>query len=109
MPIRILIILLGLVGLVAATGKIFESQTAAARAHTSYYANGQKKEQTQFVAGRRQGHTLRWYPDGTLKAEGDFRAGKMEGDWSWHTPQGQTDEGRSGHYERGLRLPFSQS
>ena len=105
MTIRLFTLLLGVLGLAAATAKVFE-ETAQSDVppHTSYYTNGQKKESTRFSRGHRHGHTVRWYPDGSLKAEGSFFEGRMEGEWTWMTPEGQLDEARSGTYEDGQRI-----
>ena len=101
MTLRIFAFLLGILGLAAATAKIFEGTAHAEVAHTSYYANGQAKESTHFVEGKRHGRTIRWYADGTLKAEGDFSDDRMVGQWIWHTPGGEIDAARSGVYEDG--------
>ena len=105
MNIRLFALLLGVLGLAAATVKVFEETVqAGVQPHTSYYANGQKKESTRFWEGHRHGHTVRWYPDGSLKAEGSFVQGRMDGEWTWMTPEGELDEARSGTYEDGQRV-----
>jgi hypothetical protein len=104
MTLRIFSFLLGLLGLAAATAKVFEQPAYASQAHVSYYGDGHLKERTHFLEGQRHGHTLRWHADGTLKAEGDFEHGKMQGQWTWRTPAGELDEVRSGVYEDGVRI-----
>lgn len=102
MKLNVLFALLGLIGLTAAIANCFESDSALAReSRTSCYGNGQAKERTQFVGGKRHGDTTRWYPDGSLRAEGRFEHGKMVGSWTWNTPEGQVDTERSGVYEQG--------
>jgi antitoxin component YwqK of YwqJK toxin-antitoxin module len=104
MTIRIFTFLLGFLGLAAVTSKVLEGTLHADQAHTSYYSNGQAKESTHFTEGMRNGLTIRWYADGTLKAEGEFEGGRMTGEWTWKTPEGEIDSARSGLYEDGIRV-----
>jgi antitoxin component YwqK of YwqJK toxin-antitoxin module len=102
--LRLITLTLGLIGLAAALGLAFDRAALADDAHLSHYGNGQEKERTHFVKGRRHGNTTRWYPDGTLRAEGRFEEGKMVGQWIWNTPDGSPDPERSGTYELGKRV-----
>ncbi|MFT7668143.1 MAG: antitoxin component YwqK of YwqJK toxin-antitoxin module [Planctomycetota bacterium] len=103
MPIRIFTLILGVIGLIAA-GTSFSEGVLANDARVSHYGNGQAKESTFFIDGLREGPTTRWYSDGTLRAVGSFDSGKMVGEWTWNTPDGQRDQDRSGVYQNGVRI-----
>ena len=101
MSIKILALLMGLLGLTAATGVVFERDAMAREAHVSHYGDGTKRESTYFEAGKRNGPTQRWYPDGTLKSEGLYAGGLREGEWLCQNPDGSLDTDHSGFYANG--------
>jgi antitoxin component YwqK of YwqJK toxin-antitoxin module len=103
MKIQLMIVTLGLAGLGGTLG-LFSTDVHAASTHTSRHGNGQVKESTYFVGGERHGQTLRYYRDGTLRAEGEHENGKMVGHWLWQLPDGSRDDERSGTYEDGRRI-----
>ncbi|MCA8979370.1 MAG: hypothetical protein H6831_08010 [Planctomycetes bacterium] len=70
---------------------------------TSEFADGSPRERVGWVDGEREGRCVRWHRDGSLRAEGDYHAGKMVGEWTFYLPDGSRDEARSGHYENGRR------
>ncbi|MFT7487254.1 MAG: antitoxin component YwqK of YwqJK toxin-antitoxin module [Candidatus Paceibacteria bacterium] len=104
MKLKILSMTLGLIGLAAATGVFFGGDAQASNAHLSRHGNGEPKESTFFLEGRRHGSTQRWYQDGTLRAQGEYDNGKMVGEWLWQEPDGSRNETRSGFYEHGVRV-----
>jgi len=104
MSIRLFSLLLGILGLVAAFGAAAERSALAEGSRLSRYGNGQPKERTHFVDDLRHGPTMRWYRDGSLKAEGRYEHGKMVGEWSIYTPGGELDLEISGVYENGGRV-----
>jgi antitoxin component YwqK of YwqJK toxin-antitoxin module len=72
--------------------------------HTSYYAEDVREEWAQYLDGRRHGACKRWYRDGTLRAEGRYEHGRMEGAWTWYRQDGSVDPERSGTYRDGRRV-----
>lgn len=80
------------------------SPAAGADEHTSYYAEDRPEEWAQYLDGRRHGECRRWHRDGTLRAEGRFEHGRMEGEWTWYLPDGSVDAERSGTYREGMRV-----
>lgn len=68
---------------------------------TSEFADGSPRERVSWVDGEREGPCVRWHRDGSLRAEGEYRGGKMVGEWIFYLPDGGRDAARSGHYENG--------
>ncbi len=104
MMLKTLALTLGLIGLAAASGLLFGGDALASSPHVSRHGNGELKESTFFIDGRRHGETTRWYADGTLRATGNFDNGEMVGEWLWQEPDGTRNEKRSGLYEDGVRV-----
>ncbi|TSA28013.1 MAG: hypothetical protein D4R67_04975 [Bacteroidetes bacterium] len=42
--------------------------------------------------GSREGHWIEYYPGGTLKAEGDYKADKKTGKWNYFHPNGRLEQ-----------------
>jgi hypothetical protein len=101
MSLRWITLVCGGLGLAAAAGLLGSHAEGAGGARLSRHANGAPRESTTFVEGLRHGPTRRWYDDGTLRAEGEFVNGRMEGDWRWYLPDGTPDGERTGRYEAG--------
>jgi antitoxin component YwqK of YwqJK toxin-antitoxin module len=47
---------------------------------------------------RKNGTFKEYYPDGTLKAEGNFMNNKKNGTWKFFTKDGSKDSDKSGYY-----------
>jgi antitoxin component YwqK of YwqJK toxin-antitoxin module len=49
------------------------------------YATGEKKEESLYLDGWKNGLSTYWYPNGTKRSEGSFEKGKKTGVWySWY-------------------------
>ncbi|MAF64717.1 MAG: hypothetical protein CMJ84_03525 [Planctomycetes bacterium] len=70
----------------------------------STYQGGGERERACWADGRREGPCRRWYPDGTLKAEGSFEAGRKCGPWRFYTEGGVLDPERTGSYAGDRRI-----
>ncbi len=99
MKLMPLSLILGALGLLAGTSEFLADDGDALQ--QSYYANGNTKESAAYVEFRRHGPCRRWYEDGTLRAEGEYDHGKLVGEWTWWSPDGDLDEERSGFYVAG--------
>lgn len=100
-----LLFALGLAAAAARTAASFRGEpNTGTYAHTSYHATGAREEWAEYRDGERDGACRRWYDDGSLRAEGRYEAGRMQGEWSFYRPDGTKDAGRSGRYEHGLRV-----
>lgn len=61
--------------------------------HSSMYKNGQVTgEGVVLEDGERNGPWKDFYPDGSLKAEGNYDHGKQTGDWKFYYPDGKTEQ-----------------
>ena len=46
---------------------------------TDYYENGQKKEETLYKDGKKNGSGIRWYPNGQIAQKGNFLNDMQDG------------------------------
>jgi hypothetical protein len=104
MNLRWISLAFGAIGLDAAAGLLGAGELHGAKERVSRHPGGAPRERTTFLDGERHGRTTRWYADGTLRAEGEFVRGRMEGEWRWYHPDGSPDPDRSGRYEDGRRV-----
>ena len=88
------ILLIGLVFLLAGCGKTVQDDTIQIREHLAYlpnepipfsgnavshYANGQRKTEVTYKAGKHDGLERVWYENGQLAIESTFKDGKQHG------------------------------
>ena len=59
---------------------------------TSWYANGNKKEELNYTLGKLNGSQIHWYENGNKKDEGNYVNGKQEGSWVWYYETGINKE-----------------
>jgi antitoxin component YwqK of YwqJK toxin-antitoxin module len=103
MKVPALLAVLGCLGLFAAGGTLFARAGSPAE-RTDFWANGQLRERVELEAGRPHGACQRWRADGARAAEGRYRDGRMDGEWSFWHADGTLDAERSGTYRAGVRL-----
>jgi hypothetical protein len=104
MKVPALLLLTGLAGLTVAVRALNKSpEDGAPSSQSTYYANGQIEIECATNAGRREGPCKRFYSDGRKLAEGNYAAGRMEGDWTFWLEDGSVDRTRSGRYVAGDR------
>jgi hypothetical protein len=71
---------------------------------TAWHDNGVKASEANYSGGLLDGALISWYANGQEAATGLYRGGLAEGRW-WHwNADGTADQGRSGFYERGVRV-----
>jgi antitoxin component YwqK of YwqJK toxin-antitoxin module len=58
----------------------------------------------RYEDGRRHGESQRFWPGGTKRSQGSYRAGRRDGEWFEFTPDGRLDRVRTGLYRDGLRI-----
>lgn len=75
-----------------------------ARAATTFYGDGTKKNATEYHDGVKHGRSEQWYPDGGTEWLGEYHEGFRHGSWTFWNEDGSVDSERSGVYERGQRV-----
>ncbi len=55
---------------------------------TSYFENGQKNSESNFLNGTNHGYSMVWYPNGNVRYFGDYKAGKRTGEWVFYEEDG---------------------
>jgi antitoxin component YwqK of YwqJK toxin-antitoxin module len=71
-------------------------------AFTTYYANGQKMSEGEFVMGEPHGEFTWWSENGQTQATGAFDSGKRVGNWVWWHANGVKMV--TGNYETGSQV-----
>ena len=71
-------------------------------AFTTYYANGQKMSEGEFVMGEPHGEFTWWSENGQTQTTGAFASGKRVGNWVWWHPNGVKMV--TGNYEGGSQV-----
>ena len=59
---------------------------------TTYYDNGQKESEGNYINGKKEGKWTEWHLNGNKKYEMDLVDGKVEGKWSWWDEEGNVTE-----------------
>ena len=49
-----------------------------------YRKDGTKLEESELVAGKREGRVTRWHPNGVKDFDGQYKAGKKTGVWKFY-------------------------
>jgi hypothetical protein len=65
---------------------------------------GHMAQRGGFRAGKRIGNWTFWYPDGSIRAQGAFVDGAMDGEWQVRTATGAPDAEHSGTYRAGTKV-----
>ncbi len=68
------------------------------------YLNQQKKEETHYKEGKKEGLTTKWYENGQKQEEGNFKDDKKEGLFTLWYENGQKKEEL--HFEDGIQAEF---
>jgi antitoxin component YwqK of YwqJK toxin-antitoxin module len=66
---------------------------------TTYYRNGQKALEGEYVHDVPAGTFVWWHPNGQRAIQGEYSEGKQSGSWAWWHPNGQRHI--QGEYARG--------
>jgi len=54
----------------------------------SYYENGIKWSESYYTAGKRDGHSLTFYPNGQVRYVGEYADDKQTGQWTFYDEKG---------------------
>ncbi|MFW5771379.1 MAG: toxin-antitoxin system YwqK family antitoxin [Spirochaetota bacterium] len=74
---------------------------------TVYYPGTRNvKYKTTCMMGKLNGKYTEYFPNGKVKAEGEYLNGKMNGMWTFFTSNGSKDEKKSGRYMLGKKSSF---
>jgi antitoxin component YwqK of YwqJK toxin-antitoxin module len=68
--------------------------------YESWYKTGQKREQGEFVNGKKQGRWISWYENGQKEEEGEYVSGKKHGKWTEWDEDGVKEGERDYFYGR---------
>ncbi len=101
-----LLLLLGLAGGAWSflQGDAPESPASMEAICVSYWATGGRRTSLCCREGVPDGPASEWHRNGRLAAQGRYAAGLRQGQWSFWSPDGALDAGRSGLYRAGRRL-----
>lgn len=69
-----------------------QSQTDLAGLNTHFYENGNKKQQVQYVNGKKHGDFKKWYESGTLMEYGWYDNGTKLGKWTYYDEDGSINK-----------------
>lgn len=64
---------------------------------TSYFENGQKNSESNFLKGINNGYSMVWYPNGNVRYFGDYKDGKRIGEWVFYEEDGTVAKKESYH------------
>ncbi|MFK8036706.1 MAG: toxin-antitoxin system YwqK family antitoxin [Crocinitomicaceae bacterium] len=56
---------------------------------TSYFENGQKNSESNFLRGINTGYSMVWYPNGNVRYFGDYKDGERTGEWVFYSENGE--------------------
>lgn len=100
-----LLLAAGGVGLFLTLGELRAETGEGKERQTTYFPSGQLWTEVECDAsGAREGAFHRYLPDGRLEAEGQYVAGRMDGEWRWFGADGALDAEKSGVYRDGRRV-----
>jgi antitoxin component YwqK of YwqJK toxin-antitoxin module len=54
----------------------------------SYYENGIKWSEAYYADGKRDGHSLTFYPNGKIRYIGEYKADTKTGEWTFYDEEG---------------------
>lgn len=63
-----------------------------------YAGRGTKKFEANFMMNKMNGRYTEYYPDGKIKATGEYMNGKKNGSWKFYNKDGSLDSAKSGRY-----------
>ena len=55
----------------------------------SYYENGTKWSESYYVDGKRDGHSLTFYPNGQVRYIGEYKNDEQVGSWKFYDEEGE--------------------
>lgn len=61
----------------------------------SYYEDGTKWSECYYTDGKREGHSLTFYPNGKIRYVGEYKADKQTGKWTFYDEDGNVTEEKS--------------
>ena len=70
----------------------YDSKSLRTGLWVSYYDDGSKWSESYYIEGRRDGHSLTFYPNGQIRYRGEYKMEEKIGTWTFYTETGEVSK-----------------